>query len=229
MVHLSELIPCLTSLKELHITHNTATGKWGDVGFLKVLQQLYHSNVTSLDITETGVVKLLDSPHDYMSALRCLIHPSSGKLEHLGVGDYGSTGEDKLVDLLSAPSSLKSLHLVTENIPSHAVYLKSNTNLTRLELHSVFLGIPEDQIPALIDIVNCNRTLKVLVLTKFKTGGEGWIDHLRPLISAVHKNKSLQRIEIRTARDYTSPKNISHYMTTHHKELTVDSRITWKE
>jgi hypothetical protein len=224
MIHLSELIPCLTSLKELDIAYNTLTGEQQD-GLLKVLQQLYHSNVTSLDITETGVVKLLDSPHDYMSALRCLIHPSSGKLEHLGVGDYGSTGEDKLVDLLSAPSSLKSLHLATLNIPSHAVYLKSNTNLTTLKLDSGLQQIPEDQIPALIDIVNCNRTLKVLVLRKFNAIDEGWIDPLRPLISALHKNKSLQRIEIHT--DYTG--DVSHYMTTHHKELTLDSRITWKQ
>jgi hypothetical protein len=222
MIHLSELIPDLTSLKELSITHNTVTGEQQD-GLLKVLQQLYHSNVTSLDIRDTGVVELLDSPHDYMSALRCLIHPSSGKLEHLGVGDYGSTGEDKLVDLLSAPSSLKSLHLATVNIPSHAVYLKSNTNLTTLKLDSGFKLIPEDQIPAVIDIVNSNRTLKVLVLANFKARGESWIDPLRPLLRALHKNKSLQKIEIRT--NYT---DVSRYMTTHYKELTLDSRITWK-
>jgi hypothetical protein len=141
------------------------------------------------------------------------------------VDDYRSTSEDKLVDLLSAPSSLKSLYLHTENIPSHAVYLKSNTNLTRLELHSVFLGIPEDQIPALIDIVNCNRTLNVMVLRWFNARSEGWINSLRPLISALHENKSLQRIEIHT--DYK--RDVSHYMTTYHKELILDSRITWKD
>jgi hypothetical protein len=102
--------------------------------------------------------------------------------------------------------------------------LKSNTNLTTLKLDSNGRYIPEEQIPALIDIVNCNRTLKVLVLTKFIVTGEGWFDPLRPLISALHKNKSLQRIKIRT--NYTGI--VSHYMKTHHKELTLDSRITWK-
>jgi hypothetical protein len=186
---------------------------------LKVLQQLYHSNVTSLNIRDTGVVGLLDSPHDYMSALRSLIHPSSGKLEHLEVGDHGFTDEDKLVDLLSAPSSLKSLSLLTYSIIEHAVYLKSNTNLTTLELHSRCPGIIE--IPVVIDIVNCNRTLKVLVLDSINAKGEGWIYPLLPLISAIHKNNTLQRINIHINRD------ISQCMITHHEELTLDSRITW--
>jgi hypothetical protein len=178
--------------------------------------------VTSLNIRNTGVVGLLDSPHDYMSALRCLIQ-SSGKLEHLEVGDYGPfTDEDKLVDLLSAPSSLKSLSLLTHSILQHAVYLKSNTSLTTLELHSGCLGIiSKFEIPVVIDIVNCNRTLKVLVLDSINAKGEGWIYPLLPLISAIHKNNTLQRINIHINRD------ISQCMITHHEELTLDSRITW--
>jgi hypothetical protein len=221
MIHLSELIPHLTSLKELNFTHKTVTGEQQD-GLLKVLQQLYHSNVTSLDIRRTGVVELLDSTHDYMSALRYLIHPSSGKLEHLGVGDVGFTGEDKLADLLSAPSSLKSLSLLTYSIQQHAVYLKSNTNFTTLELHLRSSGLlSKFEIPAVIDIVNCNRTLKVLVLDSINAKGEGWIYPLLPLISAIHKNNTLQRINIHINRD------ISQCMITHHEELTLDSRITW--
>jgi hypothetical protein len=116
--------------------------------------------------------------------------------------------------------------VVTENIPSHAVYLKNNTNLTRLKLDSGPLEyISEDQIPALIEIVNCNTTLKVLVLKTFATDDENWIDPLRLLISALHENTALQRIQMHA----NCKEDVSHYMTTHHKELTLDNRITWRQ
>jgi hypothetical protein len=203
MIHLSELIPHLTSLKELTIACQSGQ----EDGLLKVLQQLCHSNVTSLDIGDTKVV------HDYVSALRCLMHPSSGKLEHLRVDG------DQLVDLLSAPSSLKSLFLVTQCVPSHAVYLKNNTNLTRLELHSGC--IVEDEVPALIDIVKYNWTLKVLVLRSFTVGDKGCIDHLRPLVSALHDNNTLLTIEIHVDL------GVFRYLKETCEELTLDSRITW--
>jgi hypothetical protein len=229
MVHLSELIPHLTSLKKLYITHIEITGEERVGGWLNVLR---NSNVTSLDIG------LDQYSRDYISALRCLIHPSSGKLEHLGVGYMSrkTTDEDTLVDLLSAPSSLKSLHLATESISSHAVYLKSNANLTTLKLAS---EIPEDQIPALIDIVNCNTTLKVLVLKQFyfSADSKGWINPLRSLVSALHNNNTLQRIDFYvsvydssddvTRRSlYCDSDSVTHFLACH-EGLTFDSRVTW--
>ena len=70
-----------------------ATSSHGDPtpdGFLKVLHQLSsdNSNVTSLGFTYPHAcdeVGLVDS-HDHFTAFKRLIHPSFGKLEHLGVG-----------------------------------------------------------------------------------------------------------------------------------------------
>jgi hypothetical protein len=152
----------------------------------------------------------------------------------MGSRSLDTTNEDKLVDLLSAPSSLKSLHLLTQNIPSHAVYLKTNTNLTTLKLDSDITYVPEDQIPALIDVVNCNRTLKVLVLKQFylDADSKGWIYPLRSLISALHNNNTLQRIDILVcvySNDITfdSSDDVTHFITACHEELTLDSRVTW--
>jgi hypothetical protein len=222
IVRLSELIPHLTNLRELSITH---TAQRPDT-LLTFLQDLHSNNVTSLDIRYTGMMEFFHSPFNFIDALRRLIDPSSGKLEQLGVGDcdfYDLIAEKKLVDLLSAPSSLKSLQLVTDDISSHAVYLKRNTNLVTLELHSGLSCISE-HIPALVNIVNCNKTLKSLSIKCFNTmaRNKDRTNSLMPLINALDRNKTLQRIEIHTDRG-----DLSHYMEVHHKQLTLNGRITW--
>jgi hypothetical protein len=214
MFHLSKLIPHLTCLKELSITYNPMDQQEGGL-LIKILQQLYDSNVTSLDITETGV----DSIYHYISALRCLIHPSSGKLEHLGVGNVRNVfiDESKLVELLY-PSSLLSLDLYTADVRLHAVHLKGNTHLTRLLLSSELM---DSSIPHLIDIVNHNKTLKILMIQWFRDRCN--IDALKALASALHKNDTLEEINLWTETDEGYP-----YIETNCKELTTDSRITWK-
>ena len=71
-------------------------------GLLKVLHQLYNRNVTSLDITGTGAAKY---SNDHFTALRRLIHPSSGNLKILALDDCIVT-DNKSVDLLLGLSSL---------------------------------------------------------------------------------------------------------------------------
>ena len=87
LIHLSELIPNMPSLEVLGLSSNQFTPQ--DDGFLKVLQQLSHSNVTTLNIRNTGFCSLLqsNSRHDYISALESLIDPSSGRLQELTAGD----------------------------------------------------------------------------------------------------------------------------------------------
>ena len=149
MVLLSELIPQLTCLRALYIQHNHATDGQQE-GLLKVLHQLYHSNVTHLDISNTGLGELFNSPHDYSSAIKRLIDPSSGKLEWLVLGEIDDSSVDNaLVDLLSAPSSLKCLHLHTSSLSLHVEHLKNNTQLRVLQLHH-FDMIP--QVPYLVDM-----------------------------------------------------------------------------
>ena len=73
----SEFISNMTYLKQLNMAESHCT----EDGMFKTLQQLLHSNVTSLSIVDTGFRKFLHSRHDLYSALKLLICPSSGKLK----------------------------------------------------------------------------------------------------------------------------------------------------
>ena len=217
MVFLSELISQLSCLRVLCIQYNRATDGQQE-GLLKVLHQLYHSNVIHLDIAMTGLGELLNSPHDYPSAIKRLIDPSSGKLEYLGVGeDDDSSVDNALVDLLSAPSSLKDLFLPTSCLSLHVEHLKNNTQL-RLMI---------SQVPYLVEIVSHNKTLRDVILCAFVLTEQN-IDSVRPLVSAIHGNRTLERIEFSFKGLGDSNMAVSDYMTTHHRDLTLDSRITWK-
>ena len=85
LVHLTELIPHMTYLKKLVIRGiEDYDGNKYQHDLLKIIQQLSHSNVVSLDISATGFCRMLrDSPHVYSSALKQLVCPSSCKLEEL--------------------------------------------------------------------------------------------------------------------------------------------------
>ena len=101
LLHLSELITNMPSLEELNLSHNEFTPQ--DDGVLKVLQQLSHSNVTTLNVENTGFYRLFqsNSTHDYPSALKSLINPSSGRLLKLFAGDNSeedSSEEDNSED-----------------------------------------------------------------------------------------------------------------------------------
>ena len=223
MVLLSELIPQLTCLRFLSIRDNHATDGQQD-GLLKVLHQLYHSNVTHLNISDTGLGELLNSPHDYSSAIQRLIDPSSGKLTNLSVGENDDSSVDNaLVDLLSAPSSLKYLYLYTSYLSLHVEHLKNNTQLRALYIHHLDM-IP--QVSYLADVISHNKTIYDVTISKLLLT-EPNIDAVRPLVNAIHGNRTLKRIELHVEGLGDSNKAVSDYMTTHHRDLTVDSRITW--
>ena len=221
LIHLSELIPHMTFLKKLNIRGNdVADGDQG--GLLKILQQLSHSNVTTLDIITTGFCRLLrDSPHDSYSALKQLVCPSSGKLEELIVGDRNDD-DSRLASLVSAPSSLKSLELYLTSLSGHVSYLKSNTCLTKLKLW------PDDwsvQAPHIAQILEHNKTLQHLELKPFY---EHDIDTVRTIVRALPGNNTLQSIGLPISGVGHSDDEVSLYMRTHHEELTLDPRIHYK-
>ena len=226
MVHLSELIPHLPCLEELDVSCND--GIITEDGFLKVLHQLIsdNSNVTSLTCDAWDEVDHLVDSHDHFTAFKHLIHPSFGKLEHLGLVDYGERNS-KCADLLSAPSSLKSLELTTKNLPPHALHLKKNTRLTRLRVTSDSIIHTDHEVAALIDIVNhINRTLEELVLSPFDTSSY-YIAALRHLFSALHENSTLQKIVVEMRHLEDSTIDVAHFMTTHYEDLTLDCRIKY--
>ena len=217
LIHLSELIPHMTCLKKFVIRTD------GDQdGLLKILQQLSHSNVTSLDIAFTGFCRLLrDSPHDYYSALKQLVCPSSGKLEELCVGDKDND-DSRLASLVSAPSSLKSLELLYTSLSRHVSSLKNNTCLTKLTL------LRDDwsgQAPHIAQILEHNKTLQHLELKPFYKHD---IDAVRTIVRALPGNNTLQSIELHIRGAGHSNDEVSRYMRTHHEELTLDPRIHYK-
>ena len=127
---LSDLISNMTCLKELDLESCDCT----EDCMFKILQQLLHSNVTTLNIVNTGFCKfLMHSRYDFSSYLKFLICPSSGKLEKLHVGCSYGYYSDRLANLVSGPSSLKSLSLVLQSrLSSHIPYLRNKICLTTL-------------------------------------------------------------------------------------------------
>ena len=229
MIHLSELIPHLTCLKNLSIAYNRVTDGEED-GLLKVLHQLYDSEVTQLDIRDTGLCELLNSPNscqdNYFSAIKRLIDPALGKLDTLNVGHHlcsEAISGDKLVNVLSTPSSLKFLMLYFyPRISPHTLHLKNNTHLVTLSLFSNTLI--SFNIQDLVDIVNHNKTLQHLSIARFRYAD---IDAVRPLVKAVYENNILVNVDLGIVSIGETKEEVTDYMTTHHKDLTFDSRIAW--
>ena len=199
--YLSELISNMTFLKELDMEYSNCT----EDSMFKTLQQLLHSNVTTLNITNTDFCGfLMHSRHDFYSALKFLICPSSGKLEKLCVGDskYYDDYYDRLASLVSGPSSLKYLSFFVFQSPSslssHIPYLQNNTCLTTLHIHvdidcAYYADWDEIFLP-IAKIVEHNKTLQHLVIDKDVCVEK--MDSLRTLVGAISKNKTLLSIEV---------------------------------
>ena len=195
LISLSEHIPHMTHLKELNINYLQKKVKLHEEGLLKILQQLSHSNVTTLDIAGTGVSRLLMySPH-YYSAIKALICPQSGRLEELHVGDDG-VYDDKLAGLVSGPSSLKTLALSCASLSPHVPYLMNNTCLTTLVLKILTILLTVDyctiaDIPHVATILEHNKTLQHL---EFEEVSLVHINSLRTLIGIVSSSNTLKSI-----------------------------------
>ena len=216
LIFLSEHIPHMTNLNKLVINEKQVPKD----GLLKILQQLSHSNVTTLDITGTGVCSSLkDSPHDYYSAIKALICPPSGRLEELHFGDEGGD-DDTLAGLVSGPSSLKTLVLYSPNLSAHVPYLVNNTCLTTLRIKT---AETVDNIRHIVTIVEHNKTLQHL---KFCSSGVLDIDSLRTLVGALSSNDTLKSIIVGISS--IGGGLASDYMNTHHRDSTLlDHRVTW--
>ena len=209
LVHLSELIPNMPALDVLEL-HDSFTTR--DDGFLKVLQQLSHSNVTTLDIHGNKLCSLLHSRHDYISALKSLIDPSTGRLQELTAGDYGDADDDgTLASLLSPPSSLRTLYLWKPNLCfSH---FEDNTCLTTLCID--VLEWSNLQLPAVVKIAKHNKTLLYM---KLRMVGADMRDRpdLGALADALQENTTLQEFEVASRNDLSQ-----------HKAFTLDKRLVW--
>ncbi len=191
LTNIDEFIPCMPNLVELRIGGSQAGHQ---DGLLKVLQQLSHSNVTALDLGNTGLSKLLhDSPYHYSSALKALIHPSSGRLERLSIGDEYELHQSKLMDLVTAPSSLRSLTLLG--------YVNSLSGfINNANLHELKLTFLDDHYRSdLVEIVKHNRTLRDLTITLMYHYVVD-ISFTRTFVDVVCRNSTLHSITFLTSK-----------------------------
>ena len=232
LIHLSRLIPDMTSLETLQLCfQNDVNYKDLDHGIVNILQQLSHSNVTSLTISYPNFFRLLrDSPHVLSSALKKLVCPSCGILEDLDVGicvggdDDDDDDDDSglLASLVSAPSSLKCLGLKSTSLSGHVSYLKNNTCLTKLTLWSIDWS---GQVAHMVQILEHNKTLLNLELC-FNIDDD--IDAMKTIIKkGLPKNQDLRSVVINISDAGGSDDEVLSYMRTHHEELTQDQRIEY--
>ena len=167
LVQLSEVIPHMTCLKKLDISHNYQDHN--PIGFVQTLQQLSHSNVTTLNILSISLLGHFAFA-EYYSALKQLICPSSGKLEELSITivEFSTTDpslQERLDSLICGPSSLKSLELRYDH-SSHLPHLMNNTGLLKLKLFFVERTSEtfSEQMPHIVQILERNKTLQHLEL-----------------------------------------------------------------
>ena len=219
LIHLSELIPNMPSFEVFQLNDQFTPQ---DDGFLKVLQQLSHtdSNVTTLNIRDTGFCRLLqsNSRHDYISALKSLIDPSSGRLQELTVGD-GDGDDGTLASLLSRPSSLRTLHLYRPNLCiSH---FEDNTCLTTLSID--VRKWSDMQLPAVVKTVKHNKTLLYMKLTSSPQSFPAipeQEEHYHHVVGAIadafQGNTTLQEFAVPYRHDLSQ-----------HKAFMLDKRLVW--
>ena len=217
LIQLSEAIPRMTCLKKLDISYNDLQWQGRDHGFVQTLEQLSHSNVTTLNIIDTSRIGF-SAFAGFYSALKQLICPSSGKLEELSISIVyrGLSLQERLASLVCGPSSLKSLELRYDH-SSHLHHLINNTGLLKLKLNFTDILIFKtfsEQVPHIVQILECNKTLQHLELDN-----EMNIEDVRTINSALPGNNTLQKIVLYNALTYKIKKD--------HPELFLDPRVSF--
>ena len=225
MIHLSELIPCLPKLAELDVSFNRPEDICLD-GLIMVLQQLCHSSVTTLDITNTKT-QLVGPLHDYPPcnyyfALETLIN--SGRLEVLRFGDSGEY-DLRSHDFFVSPSSLKSLRLYGD-VDFTLSGFESNFSLSKLEVEISITSFnfiyPQALLAELVKILKCNRTLQELSLKPFPYQD---IAYVRAFVGALDENKTLQKVTVYVKRSMIINFKTATINSEINSEFASDSRI----
>ena len=215
----AELISRLPLLQKLDLygcdlhDHNTQHS-------LKLLRQLAHSKVKTLDLSLTRVEENFgESPlaHLYSTTIQDMIRPSSS-LENLTVGFHRPgqfPGNMEMIRLISAPSSLKVLVCGSLHTPGFNFKLETTTkslllhtfnsinNVTDLSIDSPHMRseLPA-LVPDLIRILAHNRTLEIFRLGTISqclppTETEELVTCVRDIVVAIQGNSILRNFEIK--------------------------------
>ena len=223
LVQLSEAIPHMTCLKKLDISNNIIQWQERDPWFVQILQQLSHSNVTTLNIMNTSLIGH-SAFAEYYSALKQLICPSSGKLEELSItivrlqlSTADPSSPERLTSLVCGPSSLKSLELHYDH-SSHLHHLMNNTSLLKLKLNysSLLSKTFSEQVPHIVQILEHNKTLQHFELSNDLNVEDMNVEDMRTIIGALHGNNTLQKFVLCY---------IAESIRTTYPELFLDPRI----
>ena len=194
LLHLSELITNMPSLERLDLSQNEFTPQ--DDGVLKVLQQLSHSNVTTLSVEYTWFYRLFqsNSTHDYCSALKSLINPSSGRLLELSAddGDPEVRGDGTFESLLF-PSSLRT-------VSSNYVGAAHEDNTCTLYVNP---WLSPDLATKIVKHITFQR-LSISQLWDNKEAQEEDLVHIMGAIAdGLQENTTLQRVDVRISNRFT--------------------------
>ena len=214
LMHFSDLIPCLPSLKKLSFC--SVTLMYDDL--LMLLQQLSQSNVTDLDITGF-------SNKDVKLEL-----PSSGRLEKLSIGNLPIS--NKLILSIPEHSSLKALCLYNTDISQ--LNLETNTTLIHLKIVNDLKLI--NYIEDVVKILNHNMTLQSMELMPFsilpdKRAYTDDYDAVKTIITALQSNGTVQRLVLHhipspILLSFVSPYEYARFC---HPTLPHDTRIVWRQ
>ena len=210
LIHFSDLIPHLPSLKKLsfcgvHLRCND---------LLMLFQQLSQSNVTDLSIT--GFLN---------EDMKLEVSSFPEKLEKLTIGGYKCNRlPGKLTCILSIPehSSLKELCLYYTDISQ--LHLETNTTLIYLKIVNdiKFINYVED----VVKILNHNKTLQSMELMYFSIYDD--YEAAKTIITALQSNDTIQKLVLQLICDrfvYTSP---YEYVRSCHPAIPHDTRIVWR-
>ena len=169
--YLAKSIPSLHKLNTLEIILAPPKLYFSYPELFTVLHQLSDSKVSNLSIRGLKFYRL-DIDH-FSSALSKLIHPSSGKLAALTIGQsvfesrhtYGVEGTPKTVcTLLFGSSSLQKLHITYLVNPTHLTLLAANKCITHLTLKCRWT---EELARSIAHVLQKNTTLQHLRLGDF--------------------------------------------------------------
>ena len=196
---LSKVIPQMVCLKELNISRNAMSTGHSDC-LLKILQHLPHSNVTVLNISDIGLAALLQqTPQEYHSIFKELMHPSSGCLDELHISE--DDVDITVIEILTGPSSLRILEFSAWQFPLPD--FGSNTCITKLILTTLYDQIDMTYycikiwMPHIVNILRHNKTLQHLEMY-CRTS----LHDIESIMDILEENNALKSFTILPSSDY---------------------------
>ena len=184
------LIPCMTCLNKLDISNSSAIVQ--EDGLVMVFESLLHSSVTTLNIMETEFCCYQSKLLLAIAALEKLIDPTCGRLEELLVGDLEWDENCRVIGLLSAHSSLKSLTLYGVPTPLLSQFM-SNTCLVELRVNTLEFEC-SNLVRVVSNLVAWNKTLKYLTIENMMDPEN--LGCLNDIVKSLHHNKTLLKLTV---------------------------------